>query len=251
MRAGLKLAIWSAVCTAAATAAVASEIRVLSDGVLEPALARIVEDYRYQSGRQVHIKYAIGRSLKARVVLGENADIFIAPSRDIEELVASGRVIGSQRAAIARVGVALSTRDDGPAPDISTAEGLRQAVLRADSLVYSSRESGIYFANVLERLGIAHAVKGKTTRFYSGADAFDEVLRRRGHDFAVGLTTQINAYGRNGLRLVGPLPEDVQSYIVLQAGVLVRSRAKDAARDFLHFLAAPPAQSALAAIGAN
>jgi molybdate transport system substrate-binding protein len=236
---------------AAATTAATADIRILSDGALEPALARIAEDYRYRTGQQVFIKYAIGRALKARVVLGENVDIFIATARDIEELVASGRVIDNQRASIARVGVALSTRYDGPAPDISTPEGLRQAVLRADSLVYSSRESGIYFANVLERLGIAHAVKGKTTRFYSGADAFDEVLRRRGHDFAVGLTTQINAYGRNGLRLVGPLPEDVQSYIVFQAGVLAKSRAKDAAREFLHFLGAPPAQSTLASIGAN
>lgn len=251
MRRLLNLAIWSAAFIAAAPVGAAAEIRILSDGALEPALARIAEDYRFETGRQVAIKYAIGRALKARIVHGEIADIFIAPSRDIDEFAASGRVIGSQRAEIGRVGVALSVRYDGHAPDISTPEALRQAVLRADSLVYSSRESGIYFANVLERLGIAHAVKAKTTRFYSGADAFDEVLRRRGHDFAVGLTTQINAYGRNGLRMVGRLPEDVQSYIVLQAAVLARSKSRDAARDFIAYLKSPPAQSALAAIGAN
>jgi molybdate transport system substrate-binding protein len=246
-----KLAIWSIVLTGAAPLGATADIRILSDGTLEPALARIVDDYRSQTGREVTIRYAIGRALKHRVVLGEHVDIFIAPSRDIDELAASGRLLGQQRSGVARVGVALSTRYGGPAPDISTAEGLRQAVLRADSLVYSSRESGQYFANVLERLGIAHAVKAKTTRFYSGADAFDEVLRRRGQDFAVGLTTQINAYGRNGLRLVGPLPEDVQSYIVFQAAVMTKSRSREEARDFIRHLASPPAQSELAAIGAN
>jgi molybdate transport system substrate-binding protein len=247
----LKFVVWSAVFISIAPAGAAAEIRILSDGVLEPALSRLVEAYSERSGQPVAIKYAIGRALRARVVVGENVDVFIAPARDVDELTASGRVVASLRAAIARVGVALSTRYDAPAPDISTPERLRQAVLRADSLVYSSRESGQYFANVLERLGIAHVAKAKTTRFYSGADAFDEVLRRRGHDFAVGLTTQINAYGRNGLRLVGPLPDDVQSYIVIHASVLAKSKSKDAARDFVGFLVSPYAQSAFAAIGAN
>jgi molybdate transport system substrate-binding protein len=243
--------MWAAAFAAAAPVGASADIRILSDAALEPALASLATAYSERSGQPVAIKYAIGRALKARVVVGENADIFIAPMRDVDELTASGRIVPGLRVAVARVGVALSTRYDGPAPDISTPEGLRQAVLHADSLVYSSRESGQYFANVLERLGIAHAVKAKTTRYYSGADAFDEVLRRRGQDFAVGLTTQINAYGRNGLRLVGPLPEDVQSYIVIQAGVLTKSKTKDAARDFLRFLVSPGAQSAFAGIGAN
>jgi molybdate transport system substrate-binding protein len=52
-----------------------------------------------------------------------------------------------------------------------------------------------------------------------------------------------------GAQLVGPIPDEVQSYIVFTAGVAASSLNREAARDLMAFLKSPAAIAAIKAKG--
>ena len=238
------LALW-------VSAAQAAEIRVLSAGAVEPALVALAEAFRNDTGHQVNITFATAPALRGKVAASEAADILIAPPAVLDDFVKAGKVLAEDRAALGRVGVGVAVRAGAPAPDISTPDALKEAVLRADSLVYNEASTGIYFAKLLERLGIADAVKAKTTRYPDGAAVFEHVIKGKGSEIGVGATTEIVSYTKKGLHFVGPLPAEIQNYTTYTAGVVAGAASPDAARAFIRFLTSPPAKAAFAASGVN
>ena len=58
--------------------------------------------------------------------------------------------------------------------------------------------------------------------------------------------TEIVLYRDKGLRLVGPLPADVQNYTSYVAALTPSGNASGAARDLVTYLATPEARKALA-----
>lgn len=160
-----------------------------------------------------------------------------------------GKLVAEGRAAIGRVGVGLAVRADAPVPDISTPEALKETVVRADSLVYNEASTGIYFATLLERLGVAGEVKGKTTRYPDGAAVFEHLRRGKGNEIGVGAITEIIVYTKKGLKLVGPLPAEIQNYTTYTAALMAGAKSPEVARAFIRFLTSPPAKAAFAAAG--
>jgi len=235
----------------AVPAAYAAEINVLSAGAVEPGLVGLAEAFRRETGTQVNLAFATAPALRGKVAASEAADILIAPPAVLDDFVKAGKVLAEDRAALGRVGVGVAVRAGAPAPDISTPDALKEAVLRADSLVYNEASTGIYFAKLLERLGIADAVKAKTTRYPDGAAVFEHVIKGKGSEIGVGATTEIVSYTKKGLQLVGPLPAEIQNYTTYTAGVMAGAASPDAARAFIRFLTSPPAKAAFAASGVN
>ncbi len=232
-------------------AAQAAELKVLSAGAVEPALVALVDAFRRDTGQQVEIAFATAPALRRKVNAGEAADLLIAPPAVVDDLVTAGKVLGEDRAAIGRVGVGVAVRAGAPVPDVSTPEALKRAVLDAESLVYNEASTGIYFARLLERLGIADAVKGKTTRYAAGAAVFEHLLKGKGNEIGVGALTEIIVYTKKGLRLVGPLPAEVQNYTTYTAGLMAGANSPDAAGALIRFLTSPPSKATFAAAGIN
>lgn len=227
----------------------AAELRVLSAGAVEPALVGLADAFRRDTGHQVELSFATAPALRSKVTAGESADILIAPPAVIEDFVKDGKVVAEGRAAIGRVGVGVAVRADVPVPDVSTPETLKKALLGADSLVYNEASTGIYFARLLERLGIAGEVKGKTTRYPDGASVFEHLRKGKGNEIGVGAITEIIVYTKKGLKLVGPLPAEIQNYTTYTAGLMAGAKSPEPARAFIRFLTSPPAKAAFAAAG--
>lgn len=233
-------------------AARAADIKVLSDGPLRSVLISLVERFQRETEHKVQLFFGTGPALKTRVAGGEAADILITPAPEAEELTKQGKISAEGQAAVARVGIGLAIREGVPVPDIGTVDALKETLLRADSLVFNNLASGAQFVKVVERLGIADDVKSKSTQLSGGGTAvFDEVLKRNGRDIGIGSIIQIIEYGLNGLRLVGPLPAEVQSPTVFMAGMLANAKATEAAKEFIRYLRMPESQAAFAAAGAN
>src|SRR5215210_329571 len=229
----------------------AADIKVLSDGPLRSALTNILDRFQRQTEHRVHLFFATGPVLKARVAGGEIAEILITPAPEAEELTKQGKLNTSGQVAVARVGIGLAIREGVPVPEIGTIDALKETLLRADSLLFTNLASGTHFMKVAERLGIVDDVKSKSTQLPSGAAVFDEVLKRNGRDIGVGSIVQIMDYGPKGLRMVGPLPAEVQSLTVFMAGVLTSARAAEAAKEFIRHLRTPESQALFAAAGAS
>lgn len=227
----------------------AAELRVLSAGAVEPALVVLASAFHRDTGHQVAITFATAPALRSKVNAGEAADVLFAPPAVIDDLVRAGKVLAEDRAVIGRVGVGVAVRAGAPAPDISTLEALKQAVLRADLLVYNEASTGIYFARLLERLGIAGDVMGKTTRYRDGAAVLEHIIKGTGNEIGIGAITEMMAYTSKGLTLVGPLPAEIQNYTTYTASVMAGANSPEVARGFIRYLASPSAKPTFAAVG--
>ena len=159
----------------------------------------------------------------------------------------AGKLAAGEHPIIARVGIGLMVRTGADAPDVSTAELLKEALLAADSIVFSNVAGGNAFAKVLEQLGIADTVKDKVART-APAEVIARILQSKGRDIGVGATTLILDDQR--LRLAGPLPAALQSYLVYAAASTIAGQQSEPAKTLIRFLASPAASTQFAAAGA-
>jgi molybdate transport system substrate-binding protein len=218
----------------------------MCDSPVEPALSKVADLFRQETNNQVTLACNAGPVIKKRIVEGEAADIVVIEPDFAEELTNSGKVRAGDRPMIGHVGVGLGNRFNSPAHDISTIEKFKNTLLGADLLVFNSVKSGEAFAAVLGRLGIAEALKPKIART-SPLDIFEPVLKGNGNDMAAGTIPLIAA--TPGIRLLGPLPADLQSSIPYTAALMMSAPQHATAESFIKFLLSPKAKETLAANG--
>lgn len=227
----------------------AAEVNILSAGAIEPGLRAAADLFRKETGTEVVIKFATAPVIRQRVGSGESADVVLAPPAVIDELVKAGKLNAEGRVGVGRVGVGVAVRNGAPAPDISTSAAFKQAVLGAESIVYNQASTGAYVDQLLQRLGIAEDVKAKTKRYPDGDGVMAHLLKGTGKEFGFGAITEIMLYGDKGLRLVGPLPADIQNYTSYAGAAFVTPANPDAAAKFVAFLRGPDSKRAFASKG--
>jgi len=132
--------------------------------------------------------------------------------------------------------------------DVSTPEKLKQVLLGADRLIFNNVASGNRFAQVLERLGIAEAIKDKVTRT-TPADVVARVLQDKGNAIGVGTTTLIIANKR--LTLLGALPSELQTQVSYAAALMTGSQQPEAAKAFIRHLTSPQSKDMFSAAEVN
>jgi molybdate transport system substrate-binding protein len=208
-------------------------LKVMSDGPLRPALVQIAEAFERESRHRLELVFGTSPVIHERVSSGEKADVLIIQPNFIEELVRVGKLVTGKYPVIARVGLGLMGRADAPSADTSTIESFKETILNARSLVFNNVASGNYFAELLERLGIGDAVKRKAVRAESSI-VFQRILQGDRNDVGVATIPLINA--TKGLRLIGLLPLELQSYIIYVAALMTSATSAPAAWDFISFL---------------
>jgi molybdate transport system substrate-binding protein len=124
-------------------------------------------------------------------------------------------------------------RADAPSADISTVESFKDTILNAKSLIFNNVASGNYFAELLDRLGIGEAVKKKVVRADSSI-VFQRILQGDRNDIGVATIPLIKA--TKGLRLIGPLPAELQNYLIYLAALMTSATRPRAAAAFIDFL---------------
>ncbi len=232
-----------------AASASAAELKVLSAGAVAPGLKAAVEGFRRASGHEVRIQFNTVPQIEKKLADGDTADVLVATPALLDAQVKAGKVAPDGHVMLGRVGAGVFVRAGTPAPDIATTDALKRALLAADAIVYNTASSGQYIAKMIETLGIADQVKGKTAR-YADADAVVEHVAQA-KDTAIGFSPipEIKQSESKGVRLVGPLPADVQNYTSYAAAKLAGATAMDAAAAFLAYLATPAAKQAFTNAG--
>jgi molybdate transport system substrate-binding protein len=231
-----------------AAAAPAAEIKVLSAGAIEPGLKAAAAAFQKESGHEAKIAFATAPQLRKRVGGGEVADVVIAPPPLLEEFAKEGK-IAQDRVTVGRVGMGVAVRPGAPVPDISNADALKRSVLEAESIVFNRASSGIYFENLLKKMGIYEQVESKTTRYADGAAVMEHVLKGKGKEIGFGPVTEILQHKEKGLKLVGPLPTEVQNYTSYSAVAMTASGNADIARAFVRFVSSPAGKALFVAAG--
>jgi molybdate transport system substrate-binding protein len=234
-----------------AATAYGGEVRVISPSAMHSSLDLLVEAYGKQSRDEIKLAFETAPQLPKRLAAGEIVDIIIVPPARMEDIVKMGKANPEGRFELGRVGVGVLVRADAPVPDISSTEALKRSVLEAESVVFNRASSGLYVERLMEKLGISEQIKAKTLRHRDAQEQFTHILNGKGREIGFGGLTEIVRWRDKGLRLVGPLPPDIQNYTVYTAALAADPPNPEGARAFFKFLASPAAKAILKANGVD
>ena len=211
-------------------------IRMLSTLGLMGAMRSLSSAFEAASGTQVDADFAPTLALLKRLRAGEAADLVILTREGLDEVIGEGRVIADSAADLARSYVGLAVRTGAPHPDIANEAALRKTLLAARSIAYSRLgASGVYFAQLIVRMGIAAEINAKATIVEQGFTA--ERLVSGEADLAVQQISELKQV--EGIEVIGPVPHDLQTPAVFSAGRMVDAKQTDAADRLLRYLASP------------
>jgi len=217
----------------------AAEIKVLASNGVREALLELAPGFERATGNKLVITFGLAAALKRQIEGGEAFDLAILTSAGIDDLAKQGKVDAGSRTPIARSGVGIGIKKGGPRPDIRTPGALKRTLLAAKSITWAKEgASGIYFASLLERIGIADQIKPKAVVAASGAEVGKLVA---GGKVELGVILVNELMAAPGVELLGPLPGELQNYTVFHAGVGVGSKDSSAAKALIKFLTTPAA----------
>lgn len=234
-----------AVAPVRAAAQDCGELRVWTARALATVLAEIGSQFEEATGCRLNITSDLPEAFVRRANAGEAFDLFISVSSTVDAWIRDGRIIASTRTDIAQSGIGVEVRAGAPKPDISSVDAFTRALLNAKSIAYLRVGSGLYTAALLERLGIADSVRSKVIRPES--DIVSELVAKGAVELGIVVITQILT--TPGVDLVGPLPPEIQSYIVFTGGIGAKSSKPRAARRLIEFLTGPTAIPVIQAQG--
>jgi molybdate transport system substrate-binding protein len=234
------------VLTCISSVAHAEEIRVFSTGAPSAAAKAIGAKFSGDTGDRLNFTVEQPAALQQRLAAGEQADVVILPAPVIAKLNSAGSLRADSTVDLARVAIGVVIRDGAKRPDISSVSAIRQLLLDARAIVYPDPRSGggtagRAIAHMIDRMGITKAVENKLTR--KSAIGGGVVLVAEGKA-EVGLFNISEIMPIKGVTLVGPLPAEVQNYIVFAAAIPENDPAPKLAAAFIKRLADPEARQA-------
>lgn len=222
----------------------AGELKLIGVNALKEPLVELTSAFEKSSGHKTTLAWGGTEAITKRLNEGEAADVVIIAAPNIDKLIAEGKLATASRADVARVGVGMAVRAGQPKPDISSAEAVKQAVLAAKSIAYSTGPSGFYVAELFKKMGIADHIAAKLRQPPSGAQISDLLARGEAD---LGFQQISELLHRSGIDYVGPLPPDIQNMTIYAAG-LGRAAAPEA-KALVEFLTGPAAAPILRKTG--
>jgi len=209
---------------------------MLSTLGLMGAMRSLSAAFETATGIHVDADFAPTLALLKRLRAGEAADLVILTREGLNEMIGEGRVVADTAADLARSYVGLAVRAGQPHPDIANEAALRTVLLSARSVAYSRLgASGVYFAQLIVRMGIADEINARATIVEQGFTA--ERLVSGEADIAVQQISELKQVG--GIEVIGPVPHDLQSPAVFSTGRMTNAKQPEAADRLLRYLASP------------
>jgi molybdate transport system substrate-binding protein len=204
-------------------------------------LGELLEQYARLSGQQAVIESVGGVEAARRVQGGEPFDVVVLAADAIDRLDAAGQIVPGSRVDLVRSGVAIAVAAGAPRPDIGTEAAMRDAILAARSIGYSTGPSGAHLTRLFERWGIADTIAARIVQAPPGVPVGTLVARG---DVELGFQQLSELMHLPGIDVIGSLPPEVQIITVFSGAICATSRQKEAAKALLSFLASPQADSA-------
>ena len=138
-----------------------AELVVFSTIGVRSAAELLFAQFDKASGHNLAVTWGTAPMLVKRIEDGDTADVVVLSRAGIDALQKQGKIAPGTDITLASSGVGIAVKAGAPKPDISTPEALKRTLLAAKSIAYSEPSaggaSGVYFAKLLERMGIAEA----------------------------------------------------------------------------------------------
>ncbi len=231
----------------ATSGARAADLHVVSSGGFAAAYKTLAPEWERRTGHHLLTEWgpSMGSTPGAvpqRLARGEKIDVVIMVGYALDKMVEDGKVAAADDVKLAHSGIGVVVKEGAPLPEITTVEGLSQALLAAHSIAYSDSASGVYIEReMFKKMGIEDQVRAKSHMI--PATPVGEIVAKGEAEIGFQQISELKPI--LGITLVGPLPEPLQLYTDFSAGILAESEQKEAARSLVAFLASPEAATAI------
>jgi molybdate transport system substrate-binding protein len=241
--------MWVLACQAGAQAA---EIAVLAAAAIQEPFEAVVHAFEHDTGNKVAATFGSVGVIGAKLKAGAPADLVVTSTPVATAAEKDGTARAASRAVIGRVEIGVAVREGAPLPDIATADAFKKTLLDAKSVSYTDPAGGgtaaVFVAGLLDRLGIADAIKGKSLKFNTGREVSDAVARG---DAAIGIGFTSEFIHVTGVKVAGALPKEIEFVNEYSAYIPAASAAADAAQALIAYLARPASHDIFKAAGAG
>ena len=212
-------------------------LRLISSMATRALLADLVALYKIQAPSvTVQVESVGGVDAAERVQAGEAFDGVVLASNAIDKLIASGHVLPGSRCDLVHSEVAVAVPTGAKVPDIGTEAALKDAILAAPSLGFSTGPSGVQLAQLLQTWGIAQETAPRIVQAKPGVPVASLVARG---EVALGFQQRSEMLGVPGITLVGGLPKAVEIITTFSGAVAATCQQADAMRALLAFWQSP------------
>ena len=218
-----------------------SAISGISSMATRDVLAELGEAYAQQTGQCVEIVSVGGIDAAQRVQRGDAFDFVVLAADVIEQLAAGRRVDRDSRVDLVRSEIAIAVASGAQRPAIGSASAVRDAVLRARTVGYSTGPSGAYLVRLFADWGIADAIASRVVKAAPGIPVARLIASGQ---VELGFQQLSELLHAPGVNVVGLLPPEIQSATVFSAAVCTASHSCAAAKALLAYLASPAADAA-------
>lgn len=216
-------------------------LRGISSMATRQLLAELIDQFAQRSGLKVAMESVGGVDAAKRVQAGEAFDVVVLGSDAIDKLMAAGCLVPGSKVDLVRSGTSMAVPAGAALPDISSEEAVRQAVLAAPTVGYSTGPSGVALARLFERWGIAQQVQARIVTPPPGTPVASLVAKG---EVALGFQQLSELIHVPGIQIVGPLPPAIAIDTIF-SGAIVQGTARAAdVRAFLDFMASPDTAAA-------
>jgi molybdate transport system substrate-binding protein len=216
----------------------ASPLKLLSSMATREVLRELAAAYPLAREHPVSAECAGGVEVAKRVRGGEAVDLVVLASPVIEQLIAEGRLLAGSRVDLVKSGVAIAVRAGAPRPDIASEAAVRQAVLSAKSVSYSTGPSGAHLEKLFDRWGILGEIRSRIVVPPPGVPVGSLVASGAAE---LGFQQLSELIHLAGVDVLGPLPASIQTVTTFAGGLSVRCAQPAAARALLEYMASPAA----------
>lgn len=224
-----------------------TEIRILCSNGFRAAMEKLVPQAEHAAGRPVKVEFGASANFKRSIESGESFDLAIVTPQIVEDLIKAGKIVAGTKVDLASTGIGIAVRAGHPKPDVSSAEAVKQVLLGAKSIGYVKVGAGTpAIVDMLNRLGVAAAVQGKTI-FQSGAEESMANVAGGKVDVAFALISEILPVP--GVQLAGPVPSEFQKQITMSAGIAASTKNRKALDEIVKSLTSAAAATSIKAAG--
>ena len=212
----------------------------ISSMATRAVLADLADAYTLRTGLRVAIESTGGVAALRRLEEGEAFDLVVLASNALDKLAQAGRIDGASRVNLARSGVAVAVKAGARHPSIKSEADVREAVLAARSIGYSTGPSGAHLMRIFERWGIVNDMASRIVQAPPGVAVGTLIARG---EVELGFQQTSELIGIEGVDVLGPLPADIQALTVFQGAICTSARAPQSARELLDYMNAPEADA--------